>query len=252
MASIKVDRKKLKRLIKENLGLQESGFSRVRGMMMGLVPSVNSIGIMTAENPDAQPTPPKQNKALNKSLMAKLREMNYGPIPIGGSFGQKENSFLIPNITREELGGLGKEFGQEAVIWASKEEGPEGPYMHWEYMEGMNTVQTREVSMGGTDVQGKEDYYSEKAGRKFIIPFFDDEYEDAKPSRGGREIEKKAPPLQQEVDALQNRRATALHESIKRRAQYAVDTKRIPKSRWHHRGLLKMELKELMEILERK
>ena len=84
MSKIKVNRKKLKKLIKENLGLQEGGFSRVRGMMMGLVPSVNSIGIMTAENPDAQPTPTKQNKSLNKSLMAKLREMNYGPIPIGG------------------------------------------------------------------------------------------------------------------------------------------------------------------------
>lgn len=57
----------------KNKIIKESGFSRVRGMMMGMVPSVNSIGIMTAENPDAMATPAKRNKELNKSLMKTLR-----------------------------------------------------------------------------------------------------------------------------------------------------------------------------------
>lgn len=234
----------------KNKIIKESGFSRVRGMMMGMVPSVNSIGIMTAENPDAMATPAKRNKELNKSLMKTLRGMNYGPIPIGGSFGQKENSFLIPNISQEELGKLGVEFGQEAVIWAGKQEGAEGPFMRWEYMEGMSTVQTREVSMGGTSVQGKEDYYSEKDGRKFVIPFFDDDYEDAKTSQGGRSIEKKVPPTQGEVDDLQNERATKLHEMIKKRSGYLMESGRTAKSKWHHRGLLALELRRLEEYFK--
>tara|TARA_Y100001973_G_scaffold106772_1_gene187423 strand:- start:6442 stop:7158 length:717 start_codon:yes stop_codon:yes gene_type:complete len=231
--------------MKKKNKILESGFSRVRGMMMGMVPSVNSIGIMTAENPDAMATPAKRNKQLNKDLMKTLRQMNYGPIPIGGSFGQKENSFLIPNISRQELGKLGVEFGQEAVIWAEKQTGSDGPYMRWEYMEGMNTVQTREVSLGGTDVQAKKDYYSEKDGRKFVIPFFDDEYEGAKTSQGGRSIDKKVPPMQEEVDKLENENATKLHEMIKKRAQYLTESTRSAKSKWHHRGLMELELRQL-------
>lgn len=232
--------------------IKESGFSRVRGMMMGMVPSVNTIGIMTAENPDAMATPAKRNKQLNKSLMKALRQMNYGPIPIGGSFGQKENSFLIPNISRDELGKLGVEFGQEAVIWAEKQKGKEGPFMRWEYMEGMNTVQTREVSLGGSGVQDKEDYYSEKDGRKFIIPFFDDDYEGAKTSQGGRGIEKKVPPMQEEVDQLNNVTATKLHETIKKRASYLLEETRTARSKWHHRGLMDLELKQLSEYLNKR
>lgn len=235
----------------KNKNLNESGFSRVRGMMMGLVPSVNSIGIMTAENPDAMATPAKRNKQLNQSLMKKLRQMNYGPIPIGGSFGQKENSFLIPNISRDELGKLGVEFGQEAVIWAEKQKGKEGPYMRWEYMEGMNTVQTREVSMGGSDIQDKDDYYSEKDGRKFVIPFFDSDYEGAKTAKGGRSIEKKVPPMQEEVDKLKNENATKLHETIKRRAHYLTESNRTARSKWHHRGLMDLELRQLSEYFDK-
>ena len=229
--------------------LVESGFSRVRGMMLGLVPSVETIGIMTAENPNAEQLRSKQNKILNKSLMTDLRSMNYGPIPIGGSFGQKENSFLIPNITRQDLAELGKKFSQEAVIWASKQSGSEGEFMRWEYMEGDNTVQTREVSMGSSDIQGKEDYYSEKKGRKFIIPFFDPEYESAKQTKGGRSIERDVPPTDDEIP--NNKRAKELAESLKRRAKLCVDTKRTSRSRWHHRGCMLVELQELKTIINK-
>ena len=231
--------------------LKESGFSRVRQMMMGMVPSVETIGVMTAENPNAEQLPAKQNKQLNQSLVQKLRDMNYGPIPIGGSFGHKENSYMIPNITRSELAGLGKEFDQEAVIWASKQQGRDGSdLMRWEYMEGDQTVQTRDVSMGGSTVQGKEDYYSEKGGRKFIIPFFDPEYEEAQPARGGREVEKNVPPLAEEIPNTP--RAKQLAESLKRRAKLCVDERRTARSRWHHRGCMQVELEQLQKIIRSK
>ena len=227
--------------------LKESGFARVRSMMMGLVPSVETIGIMTAENPNAEKYSGKQNKSLNKSLMDQLRQMNYGPIPIGGSFGHKENSFLVPNITRAEFADLGNKFSQEAVIWASKQSSPDGDFMRWEYMEGSNTIQTRDVSMGGTEVQGREDYYSEKKGRKFLIPFFDPDYEDAKQTKGGRGVEKQIPPTDEEVP--DNERAKELAESLARRAKLCTDTKRTARSRWHHRGCMMVELKELRRLM---
>ena len=231
--------------------IKESGFARVRQMMMGLVPSVETLGVMTAENPNAEQMPSKQNKQLNQALVQKLREMNYGPIPIGGSFGNKENSYMIPNITRSDLAALGQEFAQEAVIWASKQQGRDGnDLMRWEYMEGNQTVQTRDVSMGGSGVQGKEDYYSEKGGRKFVIPFFDPEYEKAQPTQGGREIEKNAPPLAEEIPNTP--RARQLTESLRRRAKLCVDEKRTARSRWHHRGCMLIELEQLQKIIKNK
>jgi len=216
-------------------------------MMMGQVPSVETIGIMTAENPNAEKYSGKQNKQLNQSLMDELRSMNYGPVPIGGSFGHKESSFLIPNVTRQELANLGEKYSQEAVIWASKQSGTDGEFMRWEYMEGSNTIQTRDVSMGGSDVQGREDYYSQKRGRKFIIPFFDPEYEDAQQSQGGRSIEKQVPPTDEEIP--DGGQAKQLAESLKRRAKLCTDMTRTSRSRWHHRGCMLVEMKKLRKLM---
>ena len=50
--------------------LQESGFNRIRNILLGKVASVDTIGFMTAENPMAQKLSNKQNRELNKKLMA--------------------------------------------------------------------------------------------------------------------------------------------------------------------------------------
>ena len=39
--------------------LNESGYARVRQMMMGLVPSIDTLGILTAQNPGGEPAPRK-------------------------------------------------------------------------------------------------------------------------------------------------------------------------------------------------
>ena len=64
---------------------------------------------------------PKKNRALNKELMAWMRERGqYGPIRIRGRFGNKERSMIIPNITREDMVEAGKYPKQETVIWGEK------------------------------------------------------------------------------------------------------------------------------------
>ena len=75
---------------------------------------------MAGENPMAQKMSSKQNRMLNKELMAWMRERGYGPIRIRGRFGNKERSMIIPNITREDMIEAGKYFNQESVIWGEK------------------------------------------------------------------------------------------------------------------------------------
>jgi hypothetical protein len=242
--------KTLKSLIKEvkaqkymNL-VNESGFSRVRQMMMGLVPTIGTIGILTAENPNGEQASPEFNREANAKLAQKLQSLNYGFIPIEGRFGGPENSFIIPNMTRQDAVFLGIKFGQEAVIWGKKMSESVGePFFRFEYIEDSDTIQTRDVSLGGTEAQEREDYYSSVKGRKFYIPFFDDAYEGAKPTDGGRRISlaKDELPDDERVDELVKRINYHVGKSLQER--------RTPKSRWHHRGLAKDYRRRLDEVL---
>ena len=227
--------------------INESGYARVRQMMMGLVPSINTLGILTAQNPAGQAGDPEENRKANASLMADLIAANYGAIPIEGSYGGPENSFLIPNITRDDIAELGIKYEQEAVIWGRKATEEVGePYFTFEYIEGSDTVQTRDVSLGGSDVQDKEDFYSSKKGRKFYIPFFDDAYEGAKPSEGGRNISLQSDEIPEEP------RIESLVRKINGHVKLSLETGRTAKSRWHHRGLIKECRKRLDEVLSEK
>jgi len=223
--------------------LKEGGFSRIRQIMLGQVPSIDQVGILTAENPHGVPSPPEQNKALMKQLKQALQGVGY--TNIGGSFGSPEQSVFINNISRDDMTKLGHDFGQEAVIWGQKLRTDSGdPFFQFEYIEGNNTVQTRDVSLGGEGIQAHTDFYSEKGGRKFLIPFFDEEYETATPAMAGRRISFEPSEIPGDAEAQR------LAESIKKRSKILLEKNRTEKSRYHHRNLLKIEIEKLKDYLE--
>jgi hypothetical protein len=167
--------------------MQESGFAHVRRMLFGDVPTIRAVGILTAQNParevdldwqGKEPTSPRDyNKRANKKLVDQLRAGNYGPVRVKGQFGLEEDSFLVPNISREEVLGLGRKYGQESVIWGEKRtDKNKNPYFRFEYIECATgeTTSVRSMHMGSEDVQDREDYFTKVKGRKFIIPFFGD------------------------------------------------------------------------------
>jgi hypothetical protein len=172
-----------------------SQFSDILRTLTGQRQTIDSIGIMTPENPNAQQLQPEENDALIESFIEQLRKMNLGFRKIRGKFGNDERSFIIPNISRSETVQLGIDFGQQAVIWGSKQ----NRGMVYEYIENGKTLQKRDVVLTGDEVDDKEDFFSQEPGgpkkhsitypkkgkgrpltrtaRKFIIPFFDSEYE---------------------------------------------------------------------------
>lgn len=221
--------------------MNESGFNRIKNILQGKVASVNTVGFMTGENPMAQKMSSKENRALNKELMAWMRERGYGPIRIRGRFGNKERSMIIPNITREDMVEAGKYFNQESVIWGEKT--GENEFV-FEYIEGDKTIQKRDAVLFDDDVQAREDFYSQErqsSGRKFFIPFFDEQYE----MEEGFEYDYDLPNLS-EVQREQNKE---LIKEINDRIEYTLDPNRVPKSRWHHRQILRVKLRELKRNL---
>lgn len=225
--------------------LQESGFNRIMNILTGNVPSIDSVAFLTAANPNAEPLPSKENKELNRQLGKWLRSRGLGFIRIRGKFGAPEKSFIVNNITKDETIAAGKEFDQEAVIYGKKtfdEEGlPTG--FRFYYIEGDQTVQVRDIVLSGEEIQSQEDYYSQErqsAGRKFVVPFFDEEYEIENVDERQHNF-----VFIPQLTSTQKAEHQHLINEINERTRKSLEESRTPRSRWHHRNILKLRLKEL-------
>ncbi len=86
-----------------------SQFRDIIRILTGDRQNIQSIGIMTPENPGAQQLSIEDNNQLIEDFIRKLRKMNLGYKKIRGKFDNKERSFIIPNISREEMVQLGKD-----------------------------------------------------------------------------------------------------------------------------------------------
>ena len=73
------------------------------------------FGLLTAENPMAQPLTEEENKQLNQKAEEWLTGRGYNPRRVTGKYGQAENSFFVPNLTRQDAIDFAKQFNQEAV-----------------------------------------------------------------------------------------------------------------------------------------
>ena len=235
----------IKKLVKslKKQHLQEAGFSRVRQIMLGQVPSVDTVALLTAENPGGEKAPSFDNKELMNRFKQDLRDSEYGYTNIAGKFGSKENSLMIMNISRDDTIELGQKYDQYAVIWGNKLRDKTGdPFYRFEYIEGNQTIQTRDVSLSGKSIEDRDDYYSEKGGRKFIIPFFDDKYEMAKIKSGRLSFIDSELPKTKEVEDLA--------ESIILRNERLKNPKgKSSKYVWHHRSILKEEMQTLEKLV---
>lgn len=171
--------KTFKPRLNEQVDIDESGFARVKQMMHGLVPNVNTIGILSAGNPSGMVLSPEENNKRHDLLKDKIRTLGYGFIePDFGLYDVKEKSLIVPNITKNDLIKLSNTFGQESCIFGAKNQDEQGVYFKWEYIEhgvtqGEQTVYT---NLAGQDVQSADNYFTQVKGRKFKIPFFGDDY----------------------------------------------------------------------------
>jgi hypothetical protein len=166
--------KKIRKIIREAIE-EMSGSPRLRRMMMGDVESVDSIGILTAENPMAQPISPQENNKRMEQLKSDIRSLGYGFIPIEGKYELKENSFAVPNIKKGELIKLGEKFEQDSVIFGEKIHHDNLTTMKFEFIKRGKVIETVYASISNDeDLANKDNFYSAIKNKRFIIPFFDE------------------------------------------------------------------------------
>lgn len=173
----------------------ESSYSQVINIVKGQKEAIYQFGIMTAENPRGQKADVSFNNKKNAELEAELQKRGYGYSPIGGKFGgSKENSFLIRNIPYHEMVELGYKYHQQAVIFATKKK--DDPFMTFIYVDTTTPSGTigdkKQVVLSDESVQAREDAYSSVGigdkEKKFLIPFFEDDYNMKRFTNAGRTI----------------------------------------------------------------
>jgi len=158
------------------LGLEELNerYSNLANILRGGRKSVFAIGILSAENPHGRALSDSENRQRTAELRKVLKEGRLGYRPVKGRYGNLENSFIVNNISRDDVMALGKRFKQDSVVWGQRVE--EGDYYGMDFeLIGTDLHNWNEV-MGTSRVMiGREnaaDFYTEYKGRRFIIPFF--------------------------------------------------------------------------------
>jgi len=166
------------KLFHEFHDVNETTFPRVARSISGMVESIDTIGIMTAENPMGEKRAKEQNEYAQNQLKKLLRDNNYGFHEVMGKYGNIENSLIIPNISKNLMIHLCQIFNQESVIWAEK---TSENNMRFYYIEQDGEVKdvVDEVFLS-SDVQKRNDFYTWVQGRKFYIPFFEEAPEQKK------------------------------------------------------------------------
>ena len=214
----------------------EGGYASVLKIMRGLVPTINTLAFLTAGNPNGKSADAAKNVQANEELEKRLRSMNLGFKKIKGHYGEPENSFFIPNINKDEALDLGKQYNQETIIFGEKStdskdgksyDGMAFSLIYTDHRYGQTYAQ-RDVFV---NMDSANDYYTKVKGRKFQIPFFDDDYAAAQftPSNGA--ISK------QGLSEL-------LIAKLQQQSQDALGVGKTGKSRWLNRGALLNMLKE--------
>ena len=100
---------------------KESKYEKLMRMMKGKDPSVNTIGIMSGQNPMAKPTTPEYNEYLKDQLEIAVSDMKLSALRVGGLFeGLKEKSLLILNPTMDQMEELNRDFTQWGFVYGDK------------------------------------------------------------------------------------------------------------------------------------
>ena len=236
--------------------LDESGYARTVNTIIGIVPNIDTFAILTAENPNTVQLSSEENKKRNDKLQQQLSNKHYGYRKVKEKYGNPENTFFVPNITKSDAMFLGKEWEQNTVIFAEKVYKEENNKSYkgmkidllWTFpkKEYCNVESTRYVFINNND---REDYYSIVKGRKFYIPFYDDENEvnDEKGKKLGTDVTnyEKAYWNGGKIDGIERHFEPSDVEEINNYIKESFDESKMEKYRWHHRGIIRNKFNKL-------
>lgn len=202
------------RLLKESVepfGKTSAGYPRLMQIMMGQIPTVTTFGIMSPENPQGQEATPEHNRKERQRLKDILKN-RYGYVVHSGFYGSFEHAFFIMNISYKTLYEMAQEFDQETFIYGEVTRG-ETPQVEFKLVkaadgrvEGSRKIVWGEPTAKAVHNQKLErgekepEFYSISHGRKYLIPFFDDDFTPTSEQAKETNMPEGAPFLPEEVE----------------------------------------------------
>ena len=130
---------------------------------------VKTYAILTSENPMGNRFSKSDNSQLIDRLKSYLKDGNFVWFPVKGMYGEKENPFIVYNISLTDALDIDKKFNQESIIWCDNESGEK---QYWE-QNGDGKFSKTHVRNYIDDMTDAEDYYTQvNRNFKFQIPFF--------------------------------------------------------------------------------
>ena len=121
---MKLTSKKLKNIINEVIKeTSDRGLlkTRIMAILRGFDPDVESVAIMSGQNPMATEVSKHTNKKLHRQILAKLDSDNMQYEVIGGMFGGlPEKSVLILNPGKIYLDNLNRQFKQWGFVYGKR------------------------------------------------------------------------------------------------------------------------------------
>lgn len=100
---------------------KKSKYDRIIDALKGKTEGIDSVGLMSGQNPMAKAVSQKRNTYLKGRLEAKIKDMGLEMIRIGGEFSNNpEQSVMILNPTEDQMEVLSRAFEQEAFVYGEK------------------------------------------------------------------------------------------------------------------------------------
>lgn len=175
-----------------------------------------------------------------------LRSQNHGFYqPDRGKYGNLEYPIFVANITKEELINLAVSFTQQSIIYGDVVGYGLATYYYIETQNmDISALQPTDYKTASTRrvfhrKDTASDNYTEIKGRKFVIPFFDEEMKNAEFKDGYLldNISGKKIFYNPESDKTEYLNETELE--VLRRASFFLQEGKTGRCRWEGRGIIK-------------
>lgn len=100
---------------------KQSKYDRIIDALKGNTEGIDSVGLMSGQNPMAKKISQQRNTQLKNELEAKIKDMGLKMIRIGGEFSNNpEQSVMILNPSEDQMEVLSRAFEQQAFVYGEK------------------------------------------------------------------------------------------------------------------------------------
>lgn len=191
---------------------------------------VKTYAILTSENPMENRLSKSDNTQLTDKLKSHLKAGNFVWFSVKGMHGEKENPFIVYNISLTDTLDIAKKFNQESIIWCDNESGEK---QYWS-RNGDGKFSKTHARNDIDDMTDAEDYYTQvNRNFKFQIPFFD-----------GKDDEMLNEMISEHnaiIDRVVRRNLKHINEDdnyYNRKVNYMLSSTKTGRSKWEARGSL--------------